>query len=897
MPPASARRLLLAALASSGSVLALLGATVTGTAAGCGSSSDNADPCATPGEGCSCAVEGESTDCGETISYVPGTDEATCRVGKRTCAGGHWGVCVGSQTSFQSVPKAFFKSTMPSKCADNPCDPGCMNYVDDGRDVDAGSAFVVDEAGGISLSVQEAGAASNWEGGVIDGGKPCVTGELKCQIAPCSSSGGYLATKLTGAVYDPAGKNPVPNVLVYVPNSTVTDPTDGVSCDTCSTGSGDPIVSAITDYKGEFTLSGVPSGTNIPLVIKSGKWQRKLTIPSISACTTNAQTTGLKPATAPLIRFPKNRSEGSIPRIAFMSGNADPFECVLLKMGLDANGTGEFSKPTNAAGALNPQRIHWYNSNKNAGQNLSNSAGGPGATVTDLLDSPSRLAQYDAVILSCEGNDYSRTSAQYKNLVDYTNKGGRVFATHFSYVWLEDQPAATQWPNTVVSWNHSGSYSDPLTTYIDRGFTKGENFAQWLKYVAASTTLGQLTVNEPRRDFTQVDSTRATRWMTAWHDNKRTISGAGNTCFDNGDCNAGLACNSGWCPDNTACGSDGSCASGTTWACSKNSHCKGSNTYCYTSSNKFCKYKSGSSYVLNECDAGRCADGSTCTTDAECGSSTSRGRTKVCSTDADCPTANFKCVTQATSTTNVCAVDTGAYAYLGVCDGKCGVKGCASDADCGSGLQCNASGQCEEAPNMEPLMTFNVPIGSPPASQCGRVVYSDFHVSADALSGSSGFPASCNTGDLSAQEKALEYMLFDLTSCLSPDYIPTGSTGAFTVPQAVTRDYAASCPTGYKPEWHFFDWMSHTPGDSKIEFYAQTGDTAAAVSAMPRVGLASVAGAPVTSWSGVDVATKIAPTQSGNLLRITIVLYPTSDGTKSPTLDAWRQAYTCIAVE
>ena len=67
--------------------------------------------------------------------------------------------------------------------------------------------------------------------------------------------------------------------------------------------------------------------------------------------------------------------------------------------------------------------------------------------------------------------------------------------------------------------------------------------------------------------------------------------------------------------------------------------------------------------------------------------------------------------------------------------------------------------------------TFNTPVGQPPANQCGRVMYSDFHVSTGA-SGTGTFPASCNLGTgkpLTAQEKVLEYMLFDLTSCIKSD--------------------------------------------------------------------------------------------------------------------------------
>jgi hypothetical protein len=52
---------------------------------------------------------------------------------------------------------------------------------------------------------------------------------------------------------------------------------------------------------------------------------------------------------------------------------------------------------------------------------------------------------------------------------------------------------------------------------------------------------------------------------------------------------------------------------------------------------------------------------------------------------------------------------------------------------------------------------------------------------------------------------------------------------------------------------------------------------------------------------GQDVATTLAAASpavvSGAVLRVTIVLKPTTDGTQSPTLDAWRQSYDCVAVE
>ena len=90
-------------------------------------------------------------------------------------------------------------------------------------------------------------------------------------------------------------------------------------------------------------------------------------------------------------------------------------------------------------------------------------------------------------------------------------------------------------------------------------------------------------------------------------------------------------------------------------------------------------------------------------------------------------------------------------------------------------------------------MTFNTPVGAPAASQCGRVLYNEYHVfnasSAPATSISRRVPNVART--MSPQEEMLEYALFDLSSFVTPVVVPTLSIAFSPSPLIVKQGDSA----------------------------------------------------------------------------------------------------------
>lgn len=305
---------------------------------------------------------------------------------------------------------------------------------------------------------------------------------LSVLFAGLASAGAQ--TTITGTVYAPNGTDPLPNILVYVA-------TPGVAVQPFATGpgtdcnhqnavvSGNPIAEAITDYKGNFTIASPQltqlGSTTVNLVIQAGKWRQQYPNTVITAGQTLGPLTLTMPGAA--------GTGADLPQIAVVTGSADAVECVFQAMGIKNT---EVSDPEPAGTG----HINFFPGTDSPGAKAVSTS-----TQTELglmSNSSVQLSNYDMLMLGCQGtyidSTVTATTTNQNNLTAYANQGGRIFATHYEYIWL-NKPATFA---SVADWRPDETSITPnngtgtITVNTSSSFPEGITLANWLQYIGAS---------------------------------------------------------------------------------------------------------------------------------------------------------------------------------------------------------------------------------------------------------------------------------------------------------------------------------------------------------------------------------------------------------------------------
>lgn len=653
-----------------------------GTPSVCGSPACVKKTCASLGAECGAAGDG----CGGLIASCGTCDAGICGGGGPSKCGaggaGDGGVCVKTKTacaagdcgpisdgcggiidcSAPAWPACPMGETcggggVPSKCGAPPCVKKTCGTQNCG--------YIADGCGGSvncwpAVPICGPGETCGGAGVANTCGIPATCTGLCQQQQTCPGGG---TTSIEGYVTSPNGVLPVPNAVVYVPNGVVAPFAANVQCETCATASGNPLVTTTTDANGHFLLPNMPVSTagkvvDIPVVVQLGRWRKQFTI-STTACMNN-----LVPAYGAAVNktaaLPTKKSEGDIPLTAISTGAVDGLECVFRKMGVadseftDGAGNGRIRLYQDNGAMItsgSPRADDLYCPLGTSGTSIS--GGGFGCKDACPAGGPcavNEIDKYDAVIFGCVGSQKNKGTVSLGNVLNYANKGGRVFATHFSYVWLN---TATTWASTADAWAPGTQYWNStaapgsMSAMVDTSFPKGVLFSTWLQapvapvsatyappYAAVSGLYAgsppRIALTEPRKDIE---------------------------------------------PGNANLSTSGIIAPAQRWIYSTNDH----NQNCAGNAN---------------CKSGVCTAG--------------------------------KCV--------------GSEVF---------------------------SGSDPAAQNAPMHYTFNTDTTKAAKDQCGRVVFSDFHVSVGSSTQNKVFPAECDATPLTAQEKVLAYTLFDLASCVS----------------------------------------------------------------------------------------------------------------------------------
>ena len=350
------------------------------------------------------------------------------------------------------------------------------------------------------------------------------TGTGGCVQVSCPNGG---TTSISGTVYAPNGTDPLPNILVYIPTASITAFTDGVSVtnptldSAANLVSGDPLVETTTAANGTFTLSNVPPGSEIPMVIQAGRWRREFVISSVASCANTPLTNVTQGGFSTLegygetthVRFAQTQGEGDIPKIALVTGEADALECTLRKVGIADTEFTDYTVNVTDDGS-GPGRVNLFegagDSGAKAGSVTHTEDTLVGSTTTTFSDS--LLGGYNVVMFPCQGDSTNYTTEDGRtNAIAFTGAGGRIFGTHHSVFYIDEDSSidgAANWTSDTTIGSATGT--------INTAFTSGNMLAEWLQAIGSTTTLGQVAMTSLFNDQTGVISPTES-WATFTH--------------------------------------------------------------------------------------------------------------------------------------------------------------------------------------------------------------------------------------------------------------------------------------------------------------------------------------------------------------------------------------------
>lgn len=749
------------------------------------------------------------------------------------------------------------------------------------------------------LSIAECNRCNNGSALVVGATAATSSTCAVCIGSTCTDTSKVTAT-LRGVLLDPAGRNPIPNALVYVPRTSVASFADGLACDTCdSLVSGSPVTWAKTISSGYFDLAGIPSETNFTLVVQLGRWRRQFTvgpIPSgqtrwVESCDNAQARVALSvdaaepsPPADPLkrLRLPATQrrctaatctGEGDIPKMAVLLGEADPLQCTLRRIGI---ADSEF---TSQAGN---GRVQLFNGTGMRAPGGSDGFGGNGLLLSSGAAGSARLSDYSMLIAPCNGEhdevdgvpyvsspyssgpsynswpDPTANDAERDAVRRFVDAGGRLIATH----WMSmDFVHLNYFPPARANFSLSGgavALVAPYDNSTDVGFSNA------VASYAATKSPGFLWQYQPTNAYNLSAPVLYLYGsnVNAGSNTGDTVSAApegtyppllldidrdkevGNTFYD-------------WAVTTGASSADwGYRVRWQQWSPLVRTVRDWRGVTSLMRSNSNASWGFGPDPTATRSglvEQSPCLQGSGDPYDCSQGATWGADLTGMYQFDTPLDAAQH-------------------CGRAGVISGHAGHYQCIAQSNARSSKYCT---------NLPPYSVTN------PPPDCDCLTFPT-----DAASGCGSDMA------MSPEELSFEFLLFSTSQCLGqlapPQPLPV------LVTATMYRDFASDCAENEQTVWQLFSWQSTVPTGARLDFFGATADTQAALPGDGYVQI-GVANETTGTWTAANhtVAELLRqadpPQTSKRWLRVKVEFVP--NATAAPTLIAWRAVFNCIANE